>query len=131
MGVRSMKESDFPSIQSIFVNVFDRHEDLAFEKAWKNCNYDLSLVYESKEDVYGFLLVSNTHLEFLGVDPRAQGNGIGTTLLHSLLDKCKRRLVNLTLVPSNNSPTLVRWYLRHGFAPLAYKEGELWMQFSI
>ena len=131
MRVRKMRENDFPSVAAIFYKVFERHEDDAFANAWLKFNPTLSLVAEEK-DVLGFLLVTGTHIEFLGVSPDAQGKGVGTTLLHSLLDKCKRRLVNVTLVPSNNSPMLISWYIRHGFIPLRYKQGvkgeELWME---
>ncbi len=128
MKVRNLTENDYPQIVDIFHKVFERHEDYAFERAWLHKNLSLSVLAEEEKRVCGFLLVSSTHLEFLGVDPDYQGNRIGTTLLHSLLDKCKRRLVSLTLVPSNNSPQLISWYVRNGFRPLGYRDKELWME---
>ena len=85
-----MQEKHYADVCKIFLQTFERHEDLAFARAWSVFSPELSEVCIERERVIGFLLVSGKHLEFIGIDPQAQGSGLGTALLHSLLDKCKR-----------------------------------------
>jgi ribosomal protein S18 acetylase RimI-like enzyme len=53
------------------------------------------------------------YLPFLGVDPSVQGRGIGSALLHNLLQKCDADTVPAYLETSN--PRNIPLYERHGF----------------
>lgn len=116
MKVRYLKKTDFDDVYSIFYKVFDRHEDEAFLNAWIHYNPALSYcVVSEKGEIKGFLLCQEHHIEFIGIHPESQGKGLGTILLHNLLDKCKRERLRITLEPSNSDPKLIRWYEKHGF----------------
>ena len=114
--VRYLQKSDFDACWNIFFKVFERHEDEAFLNAWISYNPALSfVVIDDYDRTEGFLLTRDRHLEFIGIHPNSQGKGLGTILLHSLLDRCKRDIYKITLVPSNSDPKLIRWYEKHGF----------------
>jgi ribosomal protein S18 acetylase RimI-like enzyme len=115
MKVRYLKKTDFYECWRIFYKVFERHEDEAFLNAWISYNPALSYVIIIDDEIGAFLLTRETHIEFIGVKRTHQGKGIGTILLHSLLDRCKRENLSVSLVPSNSDPKLIRWYEKHGF----------------
>jgi ribosomal protein S18 acetylase RimI-like enzyme len=75
---------------------------------------------ETKNDcLAGFMLVrwkpgDDWHIEFLGVNPQCQKGGIGTTLLHALLEYCKQNQSRATLIPVDD-PRLIQWYKKQGF----------------
>jgi ribosomal protein S18 acetylase RimI-like enzyme len=116
MTLRYLKKTDFDDIWRIFYKVFGRHEDEAFLNAWIHYNPALSYCIVNKEDnPEAFLITKEHHIEFIGVNPDSQGKGLGTILLHSLLDRCKRENLSVSLVPSNSDPNLVLWYEKHGF----------------
>jgi ribosomal protein S18 acetylase RimI-like enzyme len=144
MTVRYLRKTDFDQCWNIFYKVFERHEDEPFLNAWIHYNPALSYCIEGKNGIEAFLLtkehygfqkhssananavencswldrVENSkehHIEFIGVNPDSQGRGLGTILLHSLLDRCKRESLSITLVPSNSDPRLIQWYEKHGF----------------
>lgn len=131
--VRCLQKSDFEEIWNIFFKVFERHEDEAFLNAWIHYNPALSYCVESENGIEGFLLSSNTNecifIEFIGIHPNSQGKGLGTILLHNLLDECKRDDLSVSLVPSNSDPRLICWYEKHGFkkSGLFTKENEVIM----
>jgi ribosomal protein S18 acetylase RimI-like enzyme len=53
------------------------------------------------------------YLPFIGIDPRHQGRGLGSTLLGHTLAECDREGVAVYLEASN--PRIVPFYERHGF----------------
>ena len=140
--VRYLQKTDFDQCWNIFYKVFCRHEDEAFLNAWIHYNPALSycVVNESETNIEGFLLSTNAknsiHIEFIGIDSNSQGKGLGTILLHSLLDRCKRENLSVSLVPSNSDPKLIRWYEKHGFqrtntyTPIG-EEIMIWQEVSI
>ena len=115
MTLRYLKKTDFDEIWNIFYKVFERHEDEAFLNAWIHYNPALSYCIIGKNGIEAFLLTKERHIEFIGVNPDSQGKGLGTILLHSLLDRCKRESLSVSLVPSNSDPKLVQWYEKYGF----------------
>ena len=115
MNARCLRKTDFEACWNIFYEVFERHEDEVFLTAWISLNPALSFVIEMDGEIGAFLLTRETHVEFIGVKKTHQGKGLGTTLLHNLLDKCKRESISVSLVPSNSDPKLIRWYENHGF----------------
>ena len=120
MKVRCLKKTDFDDCWNIFYKVFGRHEDEAFLNAWISLNPALSYcVVNETGETEGFLITSDTDnslfIEFIGISPDSQGKGLGTILLHNLLDECKRECLSVSLVPSNSDPKLIRWYEKHGF----------------
>lgn len=54
------------------------------------------------------------YLAVLGTDPSAQGNGLGTALLRSRLDRCDA--VGLPAYLESSNPVNVPFYMRFGFA---------------
>lgn len=56
------------------------------------------------------------HLPLMGVDPTAQGRGLGSMLLEHVLERCDRDRVPAYLEAT--SPRSAAMYERHGFEPL-------------
>ena len=113
--MRYLLKTDFEECWTIFYSVFERHEDEVFLSAWKEQNPFLSFVLYEGHRIEAFLLTRGTHVEFIGVKKDHQGKGLGTILLHNLLDRCKRDSISISLVPSNSNPKLIRWYESNGF----------------
>ncbi len=121
MYVANLNDNDFSRAHSIFTIVFDRKKwEQDFFVAWNTRIQNESIGAYSEDGrllAYAILTqkVSPTgqpywFLEFLAVDPEAQGLGLGSTLPERLLSK----KVPLSLVPLNNDK-LIRWYERYGF----------------
>ena len=54
------------------------------------------------------------YLEFIGTDPDAQGNGVGSALLAPMLERCDQEQMPAYLESSKESN--VAFYARHGFS---------------
>ena len=127
MEVKPVRECDFERVHSIFKTVFDRTKwEQDFVVAWTTRIQEASIGAYSEDGkllAYAILTVKDDpsrgnywFLEFLAVDPEAQGLGLGTILLQTLLKKNP----NIALVPLNNEK-LIEWYKRHGFRILSKK----------
>ena len=127
MELKPLRECDFERVYTIFQTVFDRQKwEQDFTCAWNTRNQEASIGAYSEDGnllAYAILTVKDDptrgnywFLEFLAVDPEAQGLGLGTTLLQTLL----KMNPNIALVPLNNEK-LIEWYKKHGFRVLSKK----------
>ena len=127
MELKPLRNTDFDRVYTIFQTVFDRQKwEQDFTSAWSTRNQEASIGAYSEDGkllAYAILTVKDDptrgnywFLEFLAVAPEAQGLGLGTTLLQSLL----KMNSNIALVPLNNEK-LIAWYKKHGFRVLSKK----------
>jgi ribosomal protein S18 acetylase RimI-like enzyme len=128
MRVSELSENDFERVYNMFHKVFDRTKwEQDFHVAWSTRIQEASIgAYSEDGSLLAYAIVTTKEdqtqtpywfLEFLAVDPDAQGGGLGSTLLRILLEKNKR----IALVPLNNDK-LIHWYKRHGFTIVSRKE---------
>ncbi len=121
MRVEKLRDIDFDRIHSIFQTVFDKQKwEQDFFVAWSTRIQDASIgAYSEDGKLLAYAILTQkettTHqpywfIEFLAVDPEAQGLGLGSTLLQTLLAMNQ----HISLVPLNNQK-LIQWYERHGF----------------
>ena len=128
MKIGQLCETDFERVYGMFLTVFDRSKwEHDFTVAWTTRNQAASIGAYSEDGkllAYAIITVKQEpgqkeywFLEFLAVDPEAQGLGLGTTLLQTLL----KMNSNIALVPLNNEK-LIAWYKRHGFSVVSKKQ---------
>lgn len=119
MNIRQLSPTDFEPANRIFHSVFEHKWKQDFDTAWSTRLVPASLgAYSEDGKLLAYAITTEKSdltgpywfLEFLGVDPEAQGSGLGTHLLQSLLQSNSR----IGLVPLNREP-LIRWYMKHGF----------------
>jgi N-acetylglutamate synthase-like GNAT family acetyltransferase len=107
---------DYGKVADIFTQVFPEKFRKEFDTVWMLRHTELSLGAYVKGELAGFILtrcVSEGHLciEFLGVNPLYQKDGIGTMLLKRVLQCCGDK--DISLVPLNDR--VAQWYKKHGF----------------
>jgi len=135
MKIGQLCETDFERVYNLFHTVFDRTKwEQDFMSAWSTRNQEASIGAYSEDGkllAYAIITVKEDStqipyrkdsreywfLEFLAVDPEAQGLGLGTTLLQILLQKNTR----IALVPLNNEK-LIQWYKKYGFTVISKKK---------
>lgn len=119
MNVKQLSCNDFETANRIFHSVFEHKWKQDFDTAWNSRLIPASLgAYSEDGKLLAYAITTEKSnltgpywfLEFLGVAPEAQGSGLGTLLLQTLLQSNPR----IGLVPLNHEP-LIRWYTKHGF----------------
>ena len=85
-------------------------EDTYLPIVWRQRDADASLGVWSHGALLAAALVRDYCLEYIFVDPIAQGDGVGSSLLAAVLER--RPALHLTPV---NDGRVIRWYERHGF----------------
>jgi ribosomal protein S18 acetylase RimI-like enzyme len=109
--MRILEESDFTETLRIFSEVFEEEELDVFLSSWIERRREVSYGIFTGESMEGFTLVRNQHIEFIGVDPKAQGKGLGTHLLHKVMEDLEG---DITLIPLNDEK-IIHWYKKNGF----------------
>ncbi len=119
MSVKELSAHDFDSANRIFHSIFEHKWKQDFDTAWNTRLVPASLgAYSEDGKLLAYAITTEKRnqfgpywfLEFLGVNPEAQGSGLGSLLLQTLLQKNSK----ISLVPLNNEH-LIRWYKKHGF----------------
>ena len=108
--LRRLKATDYASVKRLFCQVFDLCEDKYLPEVWRERDQEASFGMWSHGSLLAAALVRDTCLEYIFVDPAAQGDGHGSTLLTAVLEQ--RPALHLTPV---NDGRVIRWYERHGF----------------
>ena len=119
MNIRNLEDHDFPPVWDIFKTAFPMKYGIEFQDAWRLRDTKHSYGGFINNCLAGFMLVrwkpdDDWHIEFLGVNPQCQKGGIGTTLLHALLEFCKQTKSRATLIPVEDE-RLIQWYKKQGF----------------
>ena len=107
--IRILRDIDHTIAKTLFQNNFFTTEDPYFKDAWANRSVDRSFGLW-KKGLIGLAIVRDTKLEYICIDPAAQGRGWGSLLLQHVLSMCPTLYLN----PADD-PVLCRWYERHGF----------------
>ena len=122
--IKPLLESDFTSVEKIFIETFPRTDDVDFANAWrtKECNWSLGLYYNAT--LVGFAITcldsatattaATAHLWFIAVSPTRRAGGAGTQLLTAVMSAVAASNYKLSLTP-DNCPRVINWYKRQGF----------------
>lgn len=102
--------TDYAAVKHLFRRVFDLTEDKYLPVVWRERDADASLGIWKHGALLAAALVRGPCLEYIFVDPAAQGEGYGTQLLRAVLE----RRPAIHLIPVNDD-CVIRWYERHGF----------------
>ena len=105
--IRILRDIDHTIAKTLFQNNFFTTEDPYFKDAWANRSVDRSFGLW-KKSLIGLAIVRDTKLEYICIDPAAQGRGWGSFLLQHVLSVCPTLYLN----PADD-PVLCRWYERH------------------
>ena len=108
--IRCFHDTDYSIVRSLFERVFHTSELTYFIEAWHNRNESTSVGLWHHGILIGFALMCRTKLEYLGIDPRYQHQGWGSTLLRHVIHSCP----SLYLIPADDL-VLCKWYEKHGF----------------
>lgn len=109
--MRVLNEEDFTDSLRIFWQVFEEDELDNFLQSWRERRREVSYGFFTGKSMEGFVVTRANHIEFIGVDPKAQGKGIGTHLLHKVMEELEG---DITLIPINDDK-IIHWYKKNGF----------------
>jgi GNAT superfamily N-acetyltransferase len=108
--IRILRDINYTVAKTIFQNNFFTTEDPYFKEAWDNRSVDRSFGLWKEGCLIGLAIVCDTKLDYICIDPAAQGCGWGSILLQHVLSVCPTLYLN----PADD-PLLCKWYERHGF----------------
>jgi len=114
---RILTLQDYGKVASIFSQVFPEKFRKEFDTVWMFRHTELSLGIFDTNVLKGFILcrkIEEGHLriEFLGVNPNVQKEGIGTMLLKHVLQFATD--YRISLIPVEDS-RIINWYQKFGF----------------
>ena len=111
---------DYGKVATLFNEIFPEKYKEEFDMCWMYRMTSMSLgVWDTTGTMLkGFVVcrqIEDGHLriEFLGVNPLYQKDGIGTLLLKHVLQSCGDK--ELSLIPVDNL-RIINWYQKHGFS---------------
>jgi GNAT superfamily N-acetyltransferase len=108
--IRPLGQTDYMVTKRLFQEVFSLSEDSYFPAAWATRDTNASVGYWNSDVLIGAAIVKANKLEYIFMNHMFRGNGIGTHLLHTVIQRCP----NLHLTPVDD-PNVRRWYAKHGF----------------
>ena len=108
--IQILQNTDFMNVKELFQRNFTLSEDLYFRMAWKKRTKDRSFGLWIDEQLIGMLIICNTKIEYICIDPSYQGKGWGSFLLQHVLSLYPTLYLN----PADDIP-LCKWYERQGF----------------
>lgn len=135
--IRDVKETDIGQIMKIWLNTNIKAHYFIDSSYWIN-NYAAVgkilpqatvYVYDSNDQIQGFLGLNGNYIEGIFVDAQYQSKGIGSELLGYAKERHNKLLLNVY----KRNERAVRFYLREGFAVMREqieeetKESELTM----
>lgn len=120
--IRQLKQEHFEDVKVIFRKAFDPelYPDEDLNISWIERSDPDSYGFFYKDRMIGFAIASyhiksgsNMYVDYIALDPEYRGNGLGSTLLCKLIEKCYKRNGSIHLYPEREE--LLDWYMRHGF----------------
>jgi len=106
--MRLLRSTDYAAVKRLFREVFAESEDQYLYPIWRKRGD--SFGYWIGDQLVGVALVHGARLEYLFVSPEEQGQGIGTKLLATAMERYP--VLNLTPVDDEE---LICWYEKKGF----------------
>ena len=122
MIIHELLETDYEAVKRIYGDAFDitRNSLDDLQKTWDSRSRENSYGIFTQDGLAGFVISSfhrksgsNMYIDYIAVDKVSRGQGIGTQLLHLLIDKCSREHRGMHLFP--DSFELAAWYKTFGF----------------
>jgi len=122
-AIRTMKETDLQSVHALDINAFGSLWRISLDtltSAYQQAC--VATVVESDKELIGYQISTSGpmggHLARLAVLPSRQGNGIGSALVHDVLDKFERRgAVRVTVNTQRDNQSSLTVYEKAGFRP--------------
>jgi N-acetylglutamate synthase-like GNAT family acetyltransferase len=108
---------DYGKVVDVFQSIFPEIYRKEFDMVWMLRHTELSLGMFDKNVLKGFILCrqleeGHLRIEFLGVNPKVQKEGIGTMLLKHVLQFATD--YRISLIPVEDS-RIIKWYQKFGF----------------
>jgi len=122
--VEELTDNHYRSVKGIFRNTFDRDHftinDLNI--CWKDRSKPNSIGLFLNNNLIAFVISSfhtengpnNMYIDYIAVDNKYRGLGIGTFILEGMVDRARRNRSSIHLYPER--PALFDWYERIGFS---------------
>jgi ribosomal-protein-alanine N-acetyltransferase len=122
-AIRTMKETDLQSVHALDINAFGPLWRISLDtltSAYQQAC--VATVVESDKELIGYQISTSGpmggHLARLAVLPSRQGNGIGSALVHDVVDKFERRgAVRVTVNTQRDNQSSLTVYEKAGFRP--------------
>ena len=108
--IQILHDTDHVVAKSLFQSNFILSEYPYFRTAWKNRTKDRSFGLWIDECLIGIVIVCDTKLEYICIDPLHQNKGWGSILVQYLLSVCPTLYLN----PADDL-SLCKWYEKQGF----------------
>jgi ribosomal protein S18 acetylase RimI-like enzyme len=113
-------------VYELFVDNWPKKSESDFENSWDGRNDETSVVILSATEgtrgmFLGFVITSyykrngdNLYIDYIALTNKCKGNGIGSSILASFVNKAFANRSSIHLWPDKDE--LVAWYERHGFS---------------
>ena len=119
MELRPLSKENYRDAKNLFKRTFKiPYADFIVSWNERSTPDSFSIFYENR--FIGFVIASyhrssgsNMYIDYIALDPEYRGNGIGSTLLRMLVEKCYRENRSVHLYPERKD--ILSWYARHGF----------------
>jgi len=116
VSMNELKCEHYKSIRDIFLETFDETELKGLGQAWRNRTKEKCLGAFTKEgDLLGFVITTDHYVDYLAVHPLYQQYKIGTSMLQTVLAKCRDDGDYLYLDHPVGQTHVRDWYIRNGF----------------
>jgi GNAT superfamily N-acetyltransferase len=118
------------SARDMFEECFPLDAVKEFSKTWRYRVNPSAGIFTRHGDLVAFVICNvggwkfkSTKIEYLVVHPLYQASGLGTRLLHHVIQSEKKDKRSICLVPLYTKH-IWYWYQRHGFYPTTYKAAD-------
>ncbi len=113
--LRNLKWSDYANARALMAERFCTDDLRAFVQLWPLRNKEASFCWEWSGAVFGFLLVTDFHIQYLAVDELCEGKGLGQAMLKAAVRALKKQGHRSVQLTTANDERLCAWYSKHGF----------------
>lgn len=120
--IRQLNNGHFQEVKSVFRSAFDAetYPEGDLETSWIERSKPDSFGFFDNDRMIGFVIASyharngsNMYIDYLALLPEFRGSGIGSVLLHRLVEQSFSKRKSIHLYPEREE--LLSWYTRHGF----------------
>jgi ribosomal protein S18 acetylase RimI-like enzyme len=115
MILRNLKWSDYANARALMAERFCTDDLRAFVQLWSLRNREASFCWEWSGAVFGFLLVTDFHIQYLAVDELYEGKELGQAMLKAAVGALKKQGHRSVQLTTANDERLCAWYSKQGF----------------